>query len=50
MEKVEKITSEDRDHVRSELYRLAQWLKNRYPDMNIREINRFLHERLDVSV
>jgi short-subunit dehydrogenase involved in D-alanine esterification of teichoic acids len=50
IEKVEKITSEDCDYVDSELHSLAQWLKNRYPDMDSQEINRFIRERLSVSV
>ena len=49
-DKVEKIAQEDREHARSELTSLAKWLKNRYPSMNFREVNRFLNEMLDVSV
>lgn len=50
MEKVDKIASEDRDYVQSELYSLAQWLKSRYPNMTVREVRRFLREVLGVSV
>ena len=49
-EKVEKITPEDRGFVRCDLSSLADWIRERYPAMNYREINRFLHEMLDVSV
>jgi DNA-directed RNA polymerase subunit F len=49
VEKTEKISPEDREQVRSELVSLAEWLRNRYA-MPVWEINRFLHEMLDVSV
>ena len=48
-EKAEKVAQEDREFVRDELARVAEWLRNR-SNMNFREINRFLHEVLDVSV
>ena len=50
IEKVEKITSDDRGFVRCDLSSLADWIRERYPAMNYREINRFLHEKLDTSV
>jgi len=46
----EKIASEDEELVRDELAWVAEWLKKRYPAMNFRQINCFLHEKLDVSV
>jgi len=49
IEKVEKITAEDREFVRSELASLAEWLRNRYA-VRVSEINRWLHEMLDLSV
>ena len=49
LDKVEKIVPEDREHVRSELYSLAQWLKSRY-DLTVKEVRRFLYEVLDLSV
>ena len=49
LDKVEKIAPEDREHVRSELYSLAQWLKSRY-DLTVKEVRRFLYEVLDLSV
>lgn len=49
-EKAEKIRQEDREYVRSNLYSLAEWIKERYPNMNYGEINRFLHGMLEVSV
>ena len=48
-EKAEKVAQEDREFVRDELAWVAEWLKKR-SNMNFREINRYLHEMLDVSV
>jgi AAA+ ATPase superfamily predicted ATPase len=49
-EKAEKIRREDREYVRSDLSSLAEWIRERYPTMNYGEVNRFLHEMLEVSV
>jgi len=50
VEKAEKIASEDREQVRSELASVAEWFRNRYPSMDVGEINQYLHEMVDVSV
>jgi hypothetical protein len=50
LEKIEKISSEDRELVRNELAWAAKWVKAHYPNMTITEISRFLSEMLSVSV
>ena len=50
LEKVEKIGPEDREFVRNEQAWLAEWLKERYPSLKFGDINRFLHQMLEVSV
>lgn len=50
LDEIEKITEEDREHVRSELSKLAEWLRNHYPNVTIKTVNQFLHEMVDVSV
>ena len=50
LEKVEKIAPEDREFVRNEQAWLAEWLKNRYPSLKFGDINRYLHQMLEVSV
>lgn len=50
VEKVDQITQEERDYVGAELVSLAGWLRNKHKNMHLREINRFLHEMLNVSV
>jgi len=50
MEKVEQISPEDRELVRDELAWAAEWLRAHYPDMTVAEINRYLHEMVDVSL
>ena len=49
VEKAEKVAQEDREFVRGELAWVAEWLRNR-SNMGFREVNRFLHEVLGVSV
>ena len=46
----EVVSSEDREFVRSELARLAEFLKKKYGSMTFHKIRRYLREMLDVSV
>jgi len=50
LEKAEQISVEDREFVRGELAWIAERLLQSYPEMSFREINRYLHQMLDVSV
>jgi len=50
LEKAEKISQEDREFVRGELAWIAERLHQSYPDMTFREIKRFIHQILDVSI
>ena len=49
MEKAEQVSDEDRELVRSELYSLAERLRQRL-HMTPKEVNSLLHEMLDVTV
>ena len=49
LEKVEKIDEDEREFVREELAWLARWIRSHKP-MNFREVSRYLHQMLDVSV
>ena len=49
LEKAEKIGEDEREFVREELAWLARWIRSHKP-LNFREINRYLHQMLDVSV
>jgi len=52
LDKIEKIDPSDRETVREELSWVANWIKNRYPDLDLDwgDVRRFLHGMLDVTV
>jgi len=45
-----EISEKDREFILDELAWLAEWIKERYPEMDYGEIARFLREMIAVSV
>jgi DNA-directed RNA polymerase subunit F len=48
--KVEKISPEVREYVRSELYWIAKRVRKLNPDLNYSDLRKFLNEMVSVSV
>lgn len=43
-EKAEMIGEDEREFIREKLASIAEWLRQHYPNMDYREINRYLQE------
>lgn len=50
VEKVDAIAEEDRNIARASLAEIAESLQGKYPKLSLREVNKLLHEWLDISV
>ena len=45
-----EVSREDREFVRDELAWLAEWIRSKYPKLNLGDIQRFMREMIPVSV